>query len=297
MTGRTTAPPSAAGSCWCAVSAPEYPRKTTPSSPRPLPAHAQISAFEIVRICVFESVRKVVARVLELWKQQGHHVLLFSQTQQARSGGYPPTHPRGRVGCRSYPTPCVPTHYPSTRGRGRGGHLHIYSASASAFFLLSFALITLGAFSRARPDSLLTTPTPPHAPVPQPHLSADIRTSQMLDILEDLVLSAGYTYRRMDGSTPMATRQRLIDEFNNDGGKGDGHVFVFLLTTKVGGLGITLTGADRVLLYDPDWNPATDAQVRIRGADICLGSGLGGWVGGCVVSAVRFGARARSKGG
>lgn len=87
----------------------------------------------------------------------------------------------------------------------------------------------------------------------------------MLDILEDLVLSAGYPYRRMDGNTPMAQRQRLIDEFNGPtAGSGGGHVFVFLLTTKVGGLGITLTGADRVLLYDPDWNPATDAQASSR---------------------------------
>lgn len=86
----------------------------------------------------------------------------------------------------------------------------------------------------------------------------------MLDILEDLVLSAGYPYRRLDGSTPMAQRQRLIDEFNGSSGAG-GRVFVFLLTTKVGGLGITLTGADRVLLYDPDWNPATDAQARGHG--------------------------------
>ncbi len=38
-------------------------------------------------------------------------------------------------------------------------------------------------------------------------------------------------------------------------------VFVFLLTTRVGGLGVNLTGADRVLLYDPDWNPSTDVQV------------------------------------
>jgi DNA excision repair protein ERCC-6 len=87
------------------------------------------------------------------------------------------------------------------------------------------------------------------------------QTQQMLDILEDAVMAAGYAYRRLDGNTPVAARMRLIDEFNE---QCAGDVFVFLLTTKVGGLGVNLTGADRVLLYDPDWNPATDAQARER---------------------------------
>ena len=44
----------------------------------------------------------------------------------------------------------------------------------------------------------------------------------------------------------------------------DESIFVFLLTTRVGGLGVNLTGADRVLIYDPDWNPSTDTQARER---------------------------------
>lgn len=86
------------------------------------------------------------------------------------------------------------------------------------------------------------------------------QTQQMLDILEDCLLAADYAYRRMDGGTPVGARSRLIDEFNDP----QSGLFCFLLTTKVGGLGISLTGADRVLLYDPDWNPATDAQARER---------------------------------
>ena len=82
---------------------------------------------------------------------------------------------------------------------------------------------------------------------------------QMMHILESLVQSEAYTYLRMDGTTPMSHRQETIRLFNNDP-----KYFVFLLTTRVGGLGVNLTGANRVVIYDPDWNPATDAQARER---------------------------------
>ncbi|KAK5939520.1 DNA repair protein rhp26 [Knufia obscura] len=82
----------------------------------------------------------------------------------------------------------------------------------------------------------------------------------MLDILEKFVRSIpGLKYRRMDGNTPIQQRQSMVDEFNINP-----NLHVFLLTTKVGGLGINLTGADRVLIYDPDWNPSTDLQARER---------------------------------
>jgi len=82
----------------------------------------------------------------------------------------------------------------------------------------------------------------------------------MLDILEKFVRAMpGFNYRRMDGNTSIKDRQDVVDEFNRD---QDLHVF--LLTTKVGGLGVNLTGADRVIIYDPDWNPSTDVQARER---------------------------------
>jgi DNA excision repair protein ERCC-6 len=83
---------------------------------------------------------------------------------------------------------------------------------------------------------------------------------QMLNILEDFVKSlTGFNYLRMDGGTSIKDRQTLVDRFNNDP-----ELHVFLLTTKVGGLGVNLTGANRVIIYDPDWNPSTDIQARER---------------------------------
>jgi SNF2 family DNA or RNA helicase len=82
------------------------------------------------------------------------------------------------------------------------------------------------------------------------------QTRQMLSIIEAFVGSEGYTYLRMDGNTVVKKRQPMVAEFNKPTGP-----FLFLLTTRVGGLGINLIGADRVVIFDPDWNPSTDLQV------------------------------------
>ena len=74
------------------------------------------------------------------------------------------------------------------------------------------------------------------------------QTRQMLDIVQRCVHRAGFRYVRMDGNMAVGSRTRLIDEFNRDAS-----IFIFLLTTKVGGLGVNLTGADRVVIFDPDW--------------------------------------------
>jgi DNA excision repair protein ERCC-6 len=85
------------------------------------------------------------------------------------------------------------------------------------------------------------------------------QTQQMLDIIERHARDAGMRYHRMDGSVALPHRFRMIDDFNNNP-----DIFVFLLTTRVGGLGVNLTGANRILLFDPDWNPSTDIQARER---------------------------------
>ncbi|KAI3363158.1 hypothetical protein L3Q82_011808, partial [Scortum barcoo] len=85
------------------------------------------------------------------------------------------------------------------------------------------------------------------------------QSRQMLDILEVFVRDNNYSYLKMDGTTTIGSRQPLIARYNEDKS-----IFIFLLTTKVGGLGVNLTGANRVIIYDPDWNPSTDTQARER---------------------------------
>ena len=80
-----------------------------------------------------------------------------------------------------------------------------------------------------------------------------------LDIIENCVEQEGHRYVRVDGKTPADHRSVLLDKFNEDP-----TIFCALLTTRVGGLGLNLTGADRVVLFDPDWNPKVDEQARER---------------------------------
>ncbi|KAG0240833.1 hypothetical protein BGX31_001630 [Mortierella sp. GBA43] len=84
--------------------------------------------------------------------------------------------------------------------------------------------------------------------------------SRVLDILEDYCVFRGYEYCRIDGQTNHEDRVNAIDEYN----KPDSSKFVFLLTTRAGGLGINLVTADIVVLYDSDWNPQVDLQAQDR---------------------------------
>jgi SWI/SNF-related matrix-associated actin-dependent regulator of chromatin subfamily A member 5 len=84
--------------------------------------------------------------------------------------------------------------------------------------------------------------------------------SRVLDIMEDYSVMRGYQYCRIDGSTAHEDRIAAIDDYN----KEDSEKFLFLLTTRAGGLGINLTSADIVVLFDSDWNPQADLQAMDR---------------------------------
>ena len=87
-------------------------------------------------------------------------------------------------------------------------------------------------------------------------------SKKMLNIVEEII-SGGYLgndksgkkaqYMRIDGNTEIAERESMCNNFNKDQS-----LFCALLTTKVGGQGLNLTGADRAIILDPDWNPAND---------------------------------------
>lgn len=86
-----------------------------------------------------------------------------------------------------------------------------------------------------------------------------MQMAKMLDLLEAFLNLHGHTYMRLDGSTKPEQRQVMMQRFNTDS-----KYFVFILSTRSGGVGINLTGADTVVFYDSDWNPAMDAQAQVR---------------------------------
>jgi helicase SWR1 len=83
--------------------------------------------------------------------------------------------------------------------------------------------------------------------------------TRMLDILEIFLNLHGYTYVRLDGSTKVEVRQQIVDRFNNDS-----KIFCFISSTRSGGIGLNLTGADSIVFFDTDWNPAMDKQAQDR---------------------------------
>lgn len=83
--------------------------------------------------------------------------------------------------------------------------------------------------------------------------------TKMIDLLEEYMWHRHHKYMRLDGSSKISERRDMVADFQarND-------IFVFLLSTRAGGLGINLTAADTVIFYDSDWNPTVDQQAMDR---------------------------------
>jgi DNA repair and recombination RAD54-like protein len=75
--------------------------------------------------------------------------------------------------------------------------------------------------------------------------------TQTLDLLEKLCKDLRYTFLRLDGKLSIVKRQQLVDKFNSPGS----NIFIFMLSSKAGGCGLNLVAANRLILFDPDWNP------------------------------------------
>ena len=84
--------------------------------------------------------------------------------------------------------------------------------------------------------------------------------TMLLDLIEEYIDLKGFAYERLDGSVTGDKRQAAIDRFCSKDSKS----FLFLLGTRAGGVGINLTAADTVIIYDPDWNPQNDLQAQAR---------------------------------
>jgi len=84
--------------------------------------------------------------------------------------------------------------------------------------------------------------------------------TRMLDIIQDYCVYRNYTFCRIDGQTVGSDRQEQIQDFQREGSDK----FIFLLSTRAGGQGVNLQTADKVVLYDSDWNPQMDVQAMDR---------------------------------
>lgn len=84
--------------------------------------------------------------------------------------------------------------------------------------------------------------------------------TQTLDLFERLCKKRRYLYVRLDGTMTIKKRAKVVESFNNP----DSKEFIFMLSSKAGGCGLNLIGANRLVMFDPDWNPANDDQAMAR---------------------------------
>ncbi|XP_045905125.1 DNA repair and recombination protein RAD54-like isoform X1 [Micropterus dolomieu] len=84
--------------------------------------------------------------------------------------------------------------------------------------------------------------------------------TQTLDLFEKLCRSRSYLYVRLDGTMSIKKRAKIVERFNSPSNPE----FIFMLSSKAGGCGLNLIGANRLVMFDPDWNPANDEQAMAR---------------------------------
>ena len=111
-------------------------------------------------------------------------------------------------------------------------------------------------------DGALSLPVPTAVFIRGHRVLIFSQMTRMLDILEDYCAYRSWSYCRIDGSTSGDSRDEQMVAFNAP----DSPLFLFLLSTRAGGLGINLATADTVILYDSDWNPQVRRRALVKAA-------------------------------
>lgn len=94
-------------------------------------------------------------------------------------------------------------------------------------------------------------------------------STQVLDLLQAMIVAEGWRWLRLDGQTPVKKRQQMVDLFNRSNTSTSSlnaaaPIFIFLISSRAGGLGLNLATASKVIIFDVDWNPVVDMQSQDR---------------------------------
>ena len=185
----------------------------------------------------------VLSAITALKKLCNHPKLIYDMVMGAKNTG---TGAAGFESCREFFQPGMydvgsGSGRGNLRGFGKGGMVDGWEFHSGKFAVLARLLAILRAETKDR-------------------IVIISNYTQTLDLVQLLCRQNGYPAVRLDGSTSISKRQKLVKQFNDP----SENCFAFLLSSKAGGCGINLIGGNRLVLFDPDWNPANDKQAAAR---------------------------------
>jgi len=180
----------------------------------------------------------VLPAITALKKLCNHPKLIYDMINGAKNTGNAAA---GFATCAEFFTPGMYDSGSGRSGRGGGGMMHGWENHSGKFAVLGRLLANLRAETKDR-------------------IVIISNYTQTLDLIAHMCRERNYPHVRLDGSTSIGKRQKLVKAFNDP----TSNSFVFLLSSKAGGCGINLIGGNRLVLFDPDWNPANDKQAAAR---------------------------------
>ena len=180
----------------------------------------------------------VLPAITALKKLCNHPKLIYDMIKGAKNTGNAAA---GFATCAEFFTPGMYDSGSGRSGRGGGGMMHGWENHSGKFAVLGRLLANLRAETKDR-------------------IVIISNYTQTLDLIAHMCRERNYPHVRLDGSTSIGKRQKLVKAFNDP----TSNSFVFLLSSKAGGCGINLIGGNRLVLFDPDWNPANDKQAAAR---------------------------------